>query len=287
MRTIRVPAGIGDNIWLIQKLLGSGERFRFRLAGDLPQRGKQIFDLIPQLSAEAAYDGFTSAQPVERNIQASRRHWREIREEDFFLSANRHLERGLRLEWFLPDLPTAFRAPWETASHREEAERLLPPGPRYVGLYGSTYSMLRNWSFWNPSAWNDLAKEIWRRHPSSVFVVFGASFDTDFTRDLLAILASHQLASVPVVGRPLALVVEAMKRLSYFFSFPSGLGILAPTVGCPTLMFYPRQLDRMIGAWAEPEAILSGDYVGMVFPTTDEALKTAREEGSLDRRLSS
>lgn len=55
MRVIKVCPGIGDNIWLLMKLVNAGERFIFHLPNGKPQRGKQIFDLFPQVAAAAEY----------------------------------------------------------------------------------------------------------------------------------------------------------------------------------------------------------------------------------------
>ncbi len=284
-RTIKVCAGIGDNIWLIQKLLSSNESFKFKLAGDTPRRGKQIFDLTPDLVADAQYDdSFTSLEPIKEGVQNSKDRWYDVYEDDIYLSANTHLENSYRLEWFMPDLDTMFRVPWKTEKWREEAEEFLPNGRPYVGLYGSAYSTARHWEFWGIAQWANLAASV-RQVGDPIFVVIGASFDIDLARDLGTHLANHSIKQMSLIGKPLGLIIEVMKRLSYFFAFPSGLGILSTSVRCPTMMFYPPHLEPMINAWAEPEAIMSGLYTGVPFIPPEEALKKALSKGSLKERL--
>lgn len=284
-RTIGVCAGIGDNIWLIQKLVNSGERFQFRLADDEPKRGKQIFDLIPSLSESAEYHRFGSLDAIQTNIQASKPRWTDVREESFFLSANRHLELGNRIELFFPDLKTSFEIDWATSDYRLEACSLMPPGSKYVGLYGSSYSSVRSWGFWGPAQWMVLADRIMQRWPWAIPVIVGASFDLDLAGDLSRILTDKNIKHLSLVGKPLGLVVEAMKLMSYFFAFPSGLGILSASVKCPTMMFYPPHLAPMIDTWADPKAIESRSYKGLPFCNMDEAISCAVNECGLGSRM--
>jgi hypothetical protein len=285
-RTILTCAGIGDGIWLIQKLVNSGEQFNFRLAGDEPRRGHQIFELLPSLCASVAYDtDFGSSQALQTNIQLRKKKWCEIDERAFFLTANHHLEQGERIESFLPDLGTSFEIGWNTGHHAKRARELMPDGVPYVGLYGSSYSTVRSWSFWGATYWAQFAARIRGVNPDAVFVVVGASFDTDLAGDLSQMLANRGVRHLMFIGEPLGFVIEAMKRMRQFFSFPSGLGILAPTVRCPTMMFYPAHLLRMMNAWADPAAIKAGLYKGLPFCDPERAYWCATEECGLEAKL--
>lgn len=289
-RTIKVCAGIGDNIWLIQKLLKTGEKFRFEVAGEKPHRGKQIFEITPDIVADVSYsDEFSSLNSINDGVQKIAQKWSDVTQHEFFLSANEHLEAGLRLETFMPDLPTMFRVPWETKQYEIDAARILPVRSnehrRYIGLYGSTYSVVRNWGFWEAPEWLELATKV-NKLSEVTFIIMGAKFDMDLATELSARLERWGIRHIKLIGWPLGLVVEVMRRLTYFFSFPSGLGILSTSVGCPTLMFYPPHLEAMIPAWAEPAAIESGFYRGTLFCSPREALAQALGHGHLKERLS-
>lgn len=285
-RKIKVCAGIGDNIWLIQKLMTSGEKFKWRIAGDIPKRGQQIFDLTPDIVADCQYDDdFSSLEPIKEGLQHTRMRWENIFEQEFYLSVNQHLERGRRLEGFLPDLMTTFSVRWQTEKWADEARELLPMGKKYVGLYGSAYCSTRNWGFWEAPNWKVLAGHVLEDNPDVTFIIIGASFDTDLGSDLSILLSKHPFEHKLLMGRPLGLIVEVMKRLDYFFSFPSGLGILSASVGCPTLMFYPPHLEPMVNAWADPALIKSSVYTGALFCTPKEAIEIARNGARLRERL--
>jgi ADP-heptose:LPS heptosyltransferase len=269
MRTIKVCPGIGDNIWLLQKLVNAGEQFRFQLPDGKPQRGKQIFDLLPSVSGNCEYAKIKTNMVESQNIQNRFKNWKDIKAKDFYLSANKHLEAGKRIENFFPDLPTSFRIDWDTDRYSAQAHNWTYGGfaqPRnFIGLYGSSYSTSRAWGFWNEHKWLELAKMVYRHNAYSVFVVIGAEWDLDLGHNLIKLLQAERLPYVKVIGEELGLVIEIMQRLKYFFSFPSGLGILAPTVGCPVTMFYPKHLSLMMNAWASEEDIESGNYKGCQF----------------------
>lgn len=282
MRTIKVCSGIGDNIWLLMKLINAGEQFHFQLPAAKPQRGKQIFDLIPEVSVSCEYvQGMKHRQTLEQNAQRYSNLWGTITAKEFFLSCNTHLEVGKRLERFLPDLPISFRIPWTTKNYALNVQTNFPPRSKYIGLYGSSYSTSRAWGFWDEHKWLELAKMIYRHDPSYVFVIIGAEWDLDLGRNLVQLLYDAGIPFINTIGEPLGAVIEIMKRLTYFFSFPSGLGILAPTVSCPVTMFYPKHLKPMINAWASEEDIGTGLYKGCLFCEPDAIFKWVVENGKI------
>lgn len=281
-RTIRVAPGIGDNIWLLQKLINAGERFNFQLNDSHPQRGKQIFDLLPQVAASCEYVPRLHWKHLLRsNIQKSRREWKAIKDLAFSLTMNEHLEEGYRIETFFPDLETSFRIDWATTEEdkaRAQAvcgeESIFKP----VGIYASAYSTSRNWGFWDENGWLELIKSIHEGDPNTYFIIIGAEWDTDLGKNLMGLLDKEEIPYVNTIGDSLGAVIEIMKRLHYFYAFPSGLGILAPTVDCPVTMFYPPHLEKMINAWAAPGDIESGLYHGTLFCTPEEAYKWASDK---------
>jgi hypothetical protein len=267
MRTINVCSGIGDNIWLLMKLVNSGEKFNFNLPDGKPQRGKQIFDLLPSVATSTKYVKMKTDLVERSNIQQKKKKWAEIKADTFYLSSNKHLEAGHRIENFLPDLPTSFRIDWDTEQFHHRAMQIIADcfPWEYIGLYGSSYSTTRAWGFWDEHKWLELAKLVYAYSPGSKFVIIGAEWDLDLGRNLVKLLEKEGIPYINTIGEPLGVVIEIMKKLKYFFSFPSGLGILAPTVACPVTMFYPKHLNLMMNAWASEEDIDSGQYKGCQF----------------------
>lgn len=285
MRQVKVCAGIGDSVWLIQKLINSGEQFNFSLANDVPQRGKQVFDLLPQIGI-AEYGDHISPAAIKHNVQNHKKQFKDIREQGFYLSANTHLENGKRIESFLPDLETSFRIPYQTKQFSEEAKTYLGDTKKCIAIYTSAYASHRAWGFWREKEWMELIDRINTAFAGQVtFVMIGAEFDQDLTGSLMYRMLRAKLPFIDTVGASLGVVVELLKRCQYFIGFPSGLSILANTIDVPTMMFYPKHLEKMMNTWASIEDIETGKYKGLQFCTPDVAFRWLIDEYKLKEKL--
>lgn len=259
-RTIKTNPGIGDSLWIMQKLINSGEKFDWQINDGQPRRGKQIFDLLPQVSASCEYVPDLQYKIVgPRNIQRMKPIWSTITEQDFYLSANEHLESGSRIEQFLPDLQTSYELPFQTQQWEEVVKNNFPGGP-YIGIYGSAYSTARAWGMWREGQWLELIMMMRKLIPDATFVQIGAAWDEDMATNLTKLLVHHQISYISTIGQPLGYVIEVMKRLAYGFYFPSGLGILSGLLHRPSTMFYPASLPRLATTWADPEIIANGTF---------------------------
>lgn len=259
-RVIKVPAGAGDSVWLMQKLINVSEKFNFYLPDGHPRRGKQIFDLLPQVAVSATYiPGLSYRILAANNIQIEFREWKQVKAASFHLSCNDWLERGHRLEGFFPDLPLSFKLPWVISpAVQTEALNDFPLDAAYIGIYGSSYSTARAWKefgAWGMAEWFALISLIHKERPNAKFVIIGASWDLDFAGELQAALIAAGIPYINTVGKELAYVMEVMKILSYAFYFPSGLPILSETIvgASDCLMFYGSNLTKMMGSWCNPE----------------------------------
>jgi ADP-heptose:LPS heptosyltransferase len=294
-RTIKTCPGIGDCLWVIQKLIGAGEKFDWQIHNGFPQRGRQVFDLLPQISNSCEYVPNLPYRLIDHhNIVRRYRYWHLIRQHDFYLSANRHLEEGKRIEEFLPDLPTSFRLEYTTgpmdgftaASILNRGDLVGDTKSRFIGIYGSAYSTQRAWGFWDAEGWYKFIDLMRQENPELAFVIIGASFDTDLGNDLIARLEAGKVPHINTIGQPLSVVIEILKRLDYFVGFPSGLSILNETLGAKgTFMFYPPHLQAMMNAWADPARIESGQYKGAQFCEPEKALGWIRDEYCLFEKL--
>lgn len=287
LRTLTVPAGIGDFVWLAMKLTNQPERFKVRLPNGTPQRGHQILQLLPDLVDSYDYTpGLNYKKIAADNAATKGKKWAELTKQSFTLSANTHLEQGRRLESFLPDLPTSFLLDYATKdSDTATADGLLSEKAHYIGIYGSAYSNARNWNLWGPDEWFSLSKMLYTRNKDFVFVVIGAPYDTDLADLLMAKYQEYHIPYVNTIGQPLAVVIEILKRLRYFIGFPSGLSILNETLGKDTLMFYPSHLKPMMNAWAHPDRIASGAYKACQLCEPERIFDWLRDDYGLFKKL--
>lgn len=287
LRTITLPAGIGDALWVLSKIINTKEKFHFRIPDGSPQRGKQIFDLLPQVAESCTYTPDLSYSKIDKQNAAVRgKKWTDIKQQSFTLSANTWLEQGNRLEKFLPDLPISYRLDYATTNRdRSIAGSLLHDDGKYIGIYGSAYSNARHWGMWGPDEWANLIQLMYQCDRSLKFVIIGAPYDNDLAELLKAKLHEYRIPFVNSIGQPLSVVVEILKRLAYFIGFPSGLSILNETLGKDTLMFYPEKLNLMMNAWAEPSRIASGAYKGCQKCPPEKLFDWIKNEYQLFKRL--
>lgn len=269
MRNITTCPGLGDFIWVAQKLINANEQFKVIMSEGKPQRGHQLAEILPQLIAEHKYGPVITYNFIaKKNIQNFKKKWKEINEQSFYLSANKHVESGRRIEHFLPDLPTTYKLDYHTIeTDKDTAIFLLPKGRKYIGIYTSAYSNVRNWGAWDAKEWFELIQQL--NGKDVAFVLVGAPYDTGVTEDLIIAMEEKEIDYVNTIGQPLPVVIEMMKRFSYFLGFPSGLSILNETLGKDGLMFYAPTIAGIINTWADPERIRSGAIKECLF--TDPA----------------
>lgn len=268
IRTIKVCAGIGDSIWILQKLANSKEKFHFQIPDGSPQRGKPLFDLVPHIAASSEYVPGQSYTKVDKeNIQSKRRNWSQIKEKDFYLTANRHLENGKRIEHFLPDLPTSYRMGYATTDKDAAiADKLLyDKSKKYIGIYTTAYSNARNAGGWVMLQWFKLIRLLHAKNRDLCFVIVGASYDVGITEELVKEMRLAGIMNINTTGQPLPVVIELMKRFSYFIGFPSGLSIINETLGKDGTMFYMEKDKGIINGWAEPGRIKAGHIKECLF----------------------
>lgn len=267
-RTITVQPGIGDSIWVLQKLLSQQEKFHFKIPDGSPQRGRALFDLLPQITASAEYaPGLTYKKITRDNIQNTKRKWAQIKETEFFLSANQHLEAHKRIEDFLPDLPTTYRIDYATSQKDKDAAAkvLFDDGKRYIGIYTSAYSNARNAGGWELEQWFKLIRLIHAKNKDVTFVLIGASYDVGITEQLTTDMRRNYIPCTNTTGQPLGVVIEILKRLSYFIGFPSGLSIINETLGKDGVMFYMKKDVGIINSWARHSRIEAGNIKECLF----------------------
>lgn len=286
-RTIKVCPGIGDSIWLLQKLINANERFHFQIPDGTPQRGKPLFDLLPQVAASAEYvPGLTYKKLDRENIQNRKRQWREISEKTMYLTANRHLESKLRIEQFFPDLPASYRLNYMTTKEDQQAanEILKDDSIKYIGIYTSAYSNSRNAGGWGVEEWFKLIRLLYKGK-DICFVIVGAPYDVGITEALTASLGEYNIPFINTTGQPLPIVIELMKQFSYFVGFPSGLSIINETLGKDGVMFYQVKDKGIINMWAEPWRIENGNIKECLFCEPEKIYDWIKNDYKLFKKL--
>ncbi len=266
---IKVPTGIGDILWGLQKLYlweNRPEKIKVKIAKEEPRRSLPFLKLFDWL--EPMYDeDLTTRQVLDRGDYKTD----FLPQEEMFLHANFHLQRGGRIEDFIPSLPTAFEIPMSITGYPHDTDQSIGIFPASLGAEKG----FSKYGGWNRDHWVKLVNLLFEKHPGISIKLFGAEFDKEMIEHI------KQNSSQPVtviVGRDIKDVLGMMLNLNYIFAFPSGMGILAEMFKIPCCMFMANHLQKMIGTWGRKESYETKRYDLRLFPENMDFLKEIEYE---------
>ena len=267
--TFGVPSGIGDISWLYSKLVNLKSSFALEICGNLPRRSKEFAEILPKVE-NSFYEDFSYRETFvvsDKGISPST-DLEILPPGKYYLSANRFLESGNKLERFLPFLPINYRYEINTQGAKDFLEGLNPP---FVGVYCSKYENYKNeWKFLSADEWGVLLKIIYSLFPCT-FVFIGASFDVGLGDEVFNKL---NLPAINLIGKThIKDIVFMMKKFSYLFAYPSGIGVLGDVVDIPTMHFLPTpRLDNLKDTYADPKNIESGKHLNVMFTSVKNVI---------------
>jgi len=278
-----VPQGIGDSVWALLKIqdiskkIGDGvinvfiacfdpnnisearslefvRRFDFVDKCEMyqmPMAGRQGCVLLPGDPADAngLYRYIDSGATTLPGI-------------DFVLIPNYTLERGIRIEDWLPD----YEINWDVMDHfKFEETNLFKP---YVVFFlastaGNTTAGHNRNSIWTPEQWVELGRRIQKL--GCDIIVVGADYDRSYYADYIAPLLREDDRWFNCIGAfDIGETFAIVKNARFVVSYQSGIGIVANYMNVPVAIFWRAKGDsispnsyisfeeEMASAWAKP-----------------------------------
>jgi hypothetical protein len=200
---------------------------------------------------------------------------------DYVMMPNTPLERGIRLEHWLPELHTnwdvtrRFRFLSDEEYYGEALKARL--GGYALFQMGSaaanTYAGHNRGPLWHPGDWHALGLNIEERFGLKIVMV-GAEYDRDYVDEILHPPKSWiDLVGKCSIGKTFAVV----KRAEFAVTYQSGIGILASYFGVPTAIFWRPKGDSvspdfyvsfeesMASAWVRPDMLSLGKHLPLVY----------------------
>ena len=98
-------------------------------------------------------------------------------------------------------------------------------------------------------------------------------------------MQQYNIPFINTTGEPLAVVIELLKRFSYFIGFPSGLSIINETLRKDGVMFYQVKDNGIINTWAEPGRIERGNIKECLFCEPEKIYDWIKSEYKLFNRI--
>ena len=185
------------------------------------------------------------------------------------LTANEHLNNGNRIEDYIADVEVDWNFPLNVPQSRYLEDTILPIG---IAMAHKAVNFL--WNGWSPQEWLDLIVSLYEELPFATFILLGAYWDKDLSNELIKYLDSERIPYIDLVGRlSLAESLSVIKQLKLFFSFASGLSILATKFKINTIMLYPKKLEKLMYAWPSIESMVGGWYMPFLWERPIEVLR--------------
>ncbi len=280
-----VPGGIGDISWIYSKIKHlkslTGKDVILTVASkDLQTMYRRAHPFVKMLDVH--WGGYLNHKDGWETVsQFIPTEWPDYQKLDplgqrrpLNLCANNHLEMGKRLEDWLPMLPTEFHYPLNIEKeHLEEAESLCSGHENIIAVYTSNRDKSdqpNGWAMWDLKIWTEFLTRVSKIKPCS-FLLIGADYDRDRTEPIAKAMEKHGV--IRAIGKPLGVALECLRRSSFCFSYPSGIGVLANVLRVPAVMFVPKYLEGLCESFADQEDLKSKRYKVWPSPNPEEILE--------------
>jgi hypothetical protein len=252
---------------------------KFKICGDLPHRGSDFVDLLPGITNL----GYGRSYMVTKNT---------LLPPDFDLESlesgthqiclNPYLESGRKLGDTFQQTDYHFKlnitnAQIAKANKFIQLARSGEDTHPVIGFYCSSYAHRGDLGFWSVSEWMLFLKMIQDILPTATFVALGAKYDDRTFEVYTKAIQSGMNVTSALGTADVGTTIHLIKRLDYFFAFPSGLGILADVVDTPCMMWYWSNLipanQGFLDSYADPVNVLSKRHINLpyikVLPSVD------------------
>lgn len=279
--TFLVPPGIGDFSAMYQKICRIDREIIIQPSADSPERLGPFLDVLPRVK-NGGYSGHGTGYSVNQTL-APGTDLGSLPDGRYLLSINRFLEEGHKVADWIPgptDYHYEIRLPDDYS--RPLGHFLGQIGERpLIGVYCSAYGNSRHWGFWGVEEWRTFLENVRKLiSPEAAFIFIGAEYDLQISDVVYGWMQAVGIPSYYVQGMfHISATIELIRRLDYFFSFPSGLGFLADVVRTPNMMWFPDSLDLMRGTFCDPEQYEKGHSIHQLFSDPIRACEQWKEIG--------
>lgn len=205
---------------------------------------------------------------------------------DFVLISNTPLERGIRLEDWLPQYETRWSITDDFQfkfGEIRKAERFREEYGNFVTFYMSSEAgngragHNRN-GIWKPQDWIELGTRLIEKYGVKILVV-GAGYDEAYYRkQVQPLIEVHKDKWLDRIGQfHIGETYAVLLKSDFIISYQSGIGIVSNYFGVPVGMFWRQKGDSispdsyvtfeesMASAWANPTVIADGKHLPLIY----------------------
>lgn len=267
---ILLPPGVGDIHWVFLRLRGllhsTGNAEKrpqiWICSGDQKyDRSADFIKMVPWVQFQGYHN--IRGREMQRFANASFFHGKILTTVpgfDLFLAVNKHVEIGMQFDKILPQ---AGATDWDYPLNLTMDEVEAPTNFILATFYRASF--YEQWWKERPPALvlKAVGDALSRAHPDMKIVLVGAHWDEPVLKDLSQVHPSI----VNLVGKTtFPQLMWLKKRAKAFFGHPSGSGMLAQHLRCPTLLLWGRWWQFSPGMWtnwARPDMLEKKLYRAM------------------------
>lgn len=294
-----VPAGIGDWSWIWSKFYAVRDHIdSVRIVDGAPRRTKEYVQAcgIKDVDYDTEITGgqyqmllsYEAARGIDWKSYPTWKKIEKLEADPLLIEANQHLEHGLRLEDWLPDLPTNFHYPLfvsdddrqrarETTRRAIEGDRYDSPHPMkegpVVGISCASYKGADAWETWGREQWVEFLKRVmalgWRP------LLVGGGWD-----DLTYTVACDLDLPSTVGKTSVPQMIEQMAILDSYIGFSSGMNVIRTVLNKTAMALWPcnKRCDQkeLSTSWAPPDMLESRRYVAVTWRPVDDVWPVAK-----------
>lgn len=252
---ILVPAGIGDFSWLWSKLSTTGDSYHVEYVDASPDRLGPYLELLPKdkilsYKKSSLYKCFFNVRALEMTFQPNHRErvtlYRQMDATELNpVEPNTHLERGGRVEEWLPDIG-------KTDFHYKINGVLENPVKSNIFIvHLSSTHTFKIWKHYDVATWVDIIEFI-QKSTGWVPVFIGGDYD-DFARQVYAAYALNHQATDMIGKTPdLLPALHLVQQCKLFLgAVSSGMTMLANVLRVPSASWWPR--EKLPQSWNAPD----------------------------------
>lgn len=294
-----LPQGIGDSVWALHKIqsanraLGGGPihvGLNCAEEGGVESRALDFVRRFSFVESARMLPGF-GIHPQNwldnegRYIYIPSGPVRFMDEMYYALMPNGHLERGMRLESWLPE----FEINWDimdsfciTDEEKLAGESLKEQLGEYAVFYlgpasGNTIEGHNRGPMWTPDDWVTLGRRIINELGLKIVLV-GAPYDLTYYIMHINLTHADQRDWICLIGETnVGQLYSVTMNSRFVISYQSGVGIVSSYLKVPTGIFwrpkgnsinpnyYISFEEQMASAWARPETITAGKHLPLIY----------------------
>jgi hypothetical protein len=293
-----LPQGIGDSVWALHKIQSVAKYYGavgievYLNCAEESEVENRALDFVKRFKF-VNHSGMLPGFPIhpKKPVDELGRYnyiptgWTKYGGEDLYVMIpNGHLERGFRLEWWLPqheinwDIMKDFSITDEERKPvKEIKDQIGDYAVFYIGpLRGNTEEGHNRGPLWKPEDWLELGKRIHAEFGLSILVV-GAPYDELYYQVYIEPFIDRAYW-YNLIGQTNVGALYALTQGSKFvISYQSGVGIVSSYLGVPVGIFWRPKGDSinpeiylsfeedMASAWVRPDVLDSGNHLPLIY----------------------